>query len=289
MGKKGFQLFIYCLCIWVIARFCHHQTDGFRLEKLRDNTTRIQKQISEPLPIKEKEILNQKFHYLGRGLQSFSFLSDDGTTVLKIFNNRYQKRLKRLKWVPSIGPFKTWKDEKIAYNQRKLRLSFASYELASTLLKKETGLLYLHPEKTEGICPTVSIIDKLNIAHKIDLNRIGFALQKKATLPYLYLKACAEKQDWQRARNAIKDLVHLMKYKMELGIADRDPLIRANCGILEDRAIQIDIGPLSLDPSLKNAARQKKELKRMTLSLRHHLENHHPQMLPYFYEAIENN
>lgn len=277
--KRVLVVVLAAFACWGCARFCHHQTKGFCIGKLQHNTSCIAHPHPEAL-----ELRDQTFQYFGRGLQSFSFLSEDQTTVLKLFNNRYQRRLSWLQWIPPIGPLKSMKEKKITYNQNKWALTFESYALAFHTLKEETGLLFFHPNAC-GQCPTVTLVDPLGIAHKVNLSNHAFVLQKKASLAYPYLESCVNEPE--QAREAIFSLVHLIKKKMDLGIADRDPLIRTNIGFLNGRAMQIDIGPLSLDPTLKQADRQQQEIPKITLSLKHWLENHHPELLCYLNEALQ--
>ncbi len=284
MIKKTLLVIATLLSFWGAARFTHHQTKGFRLSKLIANTAPIPVSQS-PISLEIEKILQQDFHYLGRGLQSFSFVSEDGTTVLKLFNNRYQNRLFWLQFLPGIGPLKNWRDTKIAYNQRKWKEAFASYELAFENLKNEAGLLFLHTSPSKD-CPIVTIIDNLQIAHRIDLSTAAFALQKKMDTAYPYLNSCAH--DPIQIKNALSSLISLLKKKMDLGIGDNDPLIRTNFGFIEKQAMQIDIGPFSWDPSLKNIDRQKVEIAKITVSLRHWLEKHHPEHLQILDEVLEN-
>lgn len=265
-----------CLGIWGTARFCHHKTKGFRIAKIENNTSCLP-QTSLPFPSEYKELLNQKFCYLGRGLQSFSFVSEDGETVLKIFNNRYQKRLQWLRVFPS--------KEKEEYNKKKWALSFTSYELAYERLKKETALLYFHPSKSTD-CPKVRLIDPIGIEHPIDLNNHGFALQKKVTMAYPYFSSLAKAKEYDRAEIAFASLFSLLKGKMEQGIDDKDPLIRTNFGFYNDSAVQVDIGPFSLDSSMQDPEKQREELIRISTPLRHFLESEYPDLLPSFYKAL---
>lgn len=276
--NKAVKLICLFLLVWGAARFSHHQTKGFRLSKLQHNTTCFPEE-SPSLPEEYEKLFHQKFRFFGRGLQSFSFLSEDGTTVLKLFNNRYQNRLFWLRFFPS--------SKKIFQAQRKWEKTFSSYQIAFDELREETGLLYYHPAKSYD-CPKITIIDPIGIEHKLDLNKHGFVLQKCAILVYPYLSMCASNQDFERASKAFHSLFSLLTEKMKRGISDRDPLIRTNFGFCEDKALQIDIGPLSYDENLKSRDRQKEEMEKITLPLRHWLEEKHPQLLPKFYEALKN-
>ncbi len=269
---------VVALSLWPLARFCHHQTKGFSLAKIQGNTTCLPDQTSSPLPDSISHLLDQKFTYLDRGLQSFSFLSEDGKFVLKLFNNRYQRRVFWLKLLPGSK-------NKIAYNLTKWSMAFESYQLAYEQLQTESGLLFFHPQKSSDY-HQVTLVDTLGSPHTIDLSKFAYALQKKATLAYPYLTDCVQEGRWEEAEKALTSLVALIKRKMDLGIADRDPLIRTNLGFLDGKAMQIDIGPLSCEKTPKNKDQQKEEITKVTLSLKHWIENHQPELLPLFYEAI---
>lgn len=274
MTRRFLILTFSLVAIWGTARFCHHQTKGFRLSKLVGNTTCLS-QLSPPLPKELEKNLDQKFRYFARGHQSFSFLSEDGKYILKFFNNRYQNRLFWLKFTP----FKTKK----ILSREKWAKTFTSYQIALDHLQKETGLYYLHPAKSTD-CPKITLIDPLGIEHPIDLNNHAFALQKKATMAYSYFTRCAEEKDFSKAREGFASLFSLLQKKMELGIGDNDPLIRTNFGFIEGDAVEVDLGPFSYAPTVK----QHEEIQKIALPLKHWLENHHPELLPAFYDALEN-
>src|SRR5437762_2379231 len=86
---------IVLLCI-AAARFCHHQTKGFRITKIQNN---LDKEVCGMPPLSTEEIdqirslFAYPFRYLGRGKQSFVFLSDDGIHVIKMFNNSHQRKI----------------------------------------------------------------------------------------------------------------------------------------------------------------------------------------------------
>jgi hypothetical protein len=273
------------LALWGVARLAHHKTDGLRLSKFSHNIPTTPLDFEQGGSEEMRPLLEQKFTYFGRGLQSFSFLGEDGTTVLKLFNNHYQKRIRLARWLPDFYPFKAWKRSLIRKSEFKLTRTFDSYLLAFDQMQKETGLLFLHPQPGEGL-PTITLIDKLNIAHPFDLNSHAFALQKKAEPVYPYLLQLKERGELAKAQEAVKELVSLMRGKMSAGIGDNDPLIRTNLGFENGRPMQIDIGPFYHNEALKNPEEQKNELKKITLSMKHWLESHYPELLETLDEAI---
>ena len=270
------KILISLLIIYGISRFCHHQTAGFRMSKIQDNTFPVEQYV---LP---KIELPQKFIYLGRGLQSFSFISEDQAMVLKIFNNRYQNRLFWLNHLPFFF------QEKIALAKQKLARNFNSYKIAFEDLQTETGLLYFHPTQTDYLHQRVILVDNLGIEHEVNLDKTGFLLQKKAILFYPYIKHLMEQHDLEKAQKALGAFVEFLKHRYEKGIGDNDQLVRANFGFLEEAIpMQIDVGPFYKDETLKNPDLYKNQLLESTLSLKHWLEAHYPELAIYLNEVIK--
>jgi hypothetical protein len=262
---------VLILSLYALSRFCHHQTAGFSMAKIKDNTF--------PMDITSEEItLKGEFRYLGRGLQSFSFVSEDGEVVLKIFNNRYQQKLFWYRFLP-------FTEQKKVVAESKLKRNFNSYKIAYEELQKETGILYFHPKETHHLHQTITLVDKLGIKHPLDLDTTSFIVQKKATLFYPYLDALMEKNDLFKAKEAISAFVTLLKSRLQKGIGDNDALVRTNFGFVNDVPIHVDVGPFYRKDSLKTD--YKKELIESTLNLKHWLEAHHPPLATHFDEIIK--
>ena len=268
------------LLIVGVARFCHHRTNGFKMTKIRANCPRSEVVEVSSLPKDLESSLAQPFTYLGRGKQSFAFLSADKTTVLKLFNNRYQRKIF---WY-SLLPF--LKDQAL-YNRTKLERLSTSYALAFEELQSKTGLLYLHLSPTTHLQRTVTLIDKLGIAHTIALDETGFALQKRGTLSYAHLSNLMRAGKKDEAIQSLRSMLELIISRCKLGIADNDPLIRTNLGFLGSRPFYIDIGPFSKDEGEKERDIWGPEILKITTSLRHWLENHHPSLVNALQEMVE--
>ena len=235
---------------------------------------------SEPF---DRELLRQRFTYLGRGLQSFAFASEDGTVVLKLFINTPKRRVF---WLSLLPIFPSWRDLMIEKCEAKWEKMFASYRLAYDELKEETALLALHDHISDDIRQTVTIVDKLGIAHTLNLDLVGFALQKRITPLYPALASLLEKNDTAGAKEAIHSLFELLLKRFEKGIADNDPLLRTNFGYVGNQATMIDIGPFSKLPKKLDPAAFEKELLRITASLKNWLSEKAPSLLPWIEQEI---
>lgn len=286
---KNIFFSISCLIgVLSIARFCHHATQGFALSKIQENLIN-----SNPIPTSEDQkawlgsLKTQKFHYLARGMQSFAFESEDGQYVLKLFNNRYQRNIQFFSLLSHFPCIKTWALSRMHYFENKLCKAFNSYQIAYDQMPQQTGLLYAHLYPTCDLPGSLTIVDPLNIHHQIDLNRVGFLLQKKATLVYPTLKTYLQNQDRDGAKKALSSLIELFFWKWRQGIADNDPLIRTNYGFCDGRAIQIDVGPLSPQNPLMDLEQYKKEIERITASLKNWLNKNAPELIPFLDQELQ--
>lgn len=196
------------LSFWGVARFCRSATDGFTFLKVAEAVEAKDPAWAHP------EIAGQTFTYLGRGKQCFVFASEDGKTVLKLMRKADRNKHER-----------------------------ASYQLAFNELRAETGLIAVHLEKTAPIPAT--LVDKLHIAHKVNLGDLGFLVQKRATLVFPTLTALKRQGDIAGARLAVKRLRQLLENRRAKGIWDRDSNVSKNFGFVEGEPIQIDVGRFS--------------------------------------------
>lgn len=277
MRCKAIIVFVVALALFALVRFCHHATAGFRLSKIENST--FKRQPENPLfsfPKEMEPILAQKFYYLARGLESFVFLSEDGQHVLKLFNNRKKRRLWWFSKIPLLQNRADTAREKIERTKR-------SYLLAYSTLKEELALEYLHLFVEDPCDKRVTIVDKIGICHSVDLNSVGFLIQRKAEIAYDYLEHLKQENKIEEAKEAIHSLIHLVQIRCSKGIGDHDPLIRTNCGFFEKRAILLDAGPFFPDPILKEEKSAKQEMHRIGSHLKQWLGDHFPEI----YEEVD--
>jgi hypothetical protein len=276
MKLKLVKLVILIVAAIGIARFCHHQTAGFKLSKIRDNFCEQKEWVNSPLDAETRALLQEKFTYFGRGLQSFAFLSPDQKYVLKIFNNHYQRKAFWLQFLPGCS-------EKQQIQEQKLEKAFASYQIAYEELKDETGLVYMHLNPTEEFHHSAIVVDKLGIEHPIDLNHTAFLVQKKVDLVYAKLSFWKERGETHLAKQGISSLLHLIKNRFERGIADHDPLIRTNFGFIGEEALQIDVGAFVKGEPMDNP---EKEFARILASLKDWVQKNYPELSEHLDEEM---
>lgn len=271
----------------LLSRFCHHQTEGFRISKIQRSTfERIGIDQALFTHTEEQQIqrmLSQPFTYLARGKQSFVFLSQDKTIVLKFLNNHYQSKLRALSLLPSFS----WQQAQSAYFHRKMQESYQSYLLSFSELHEETGIIFLHLHPSHHLKQKVKIFDKLGIAHEIDLDSSAFIVQQKATLALEQFEEWLLQGNIESVKKGISSLLTLIQLRQAKEIADKDPLIRTNIGFKDTTPLFLDLGPFSKNTFPKSNEAKRVELQKITHSLREWLQKRDPACALFLEEELQ--
>jgi len=247
--------------------FCEKETEGFSLLGISSNRPYDPSWETSSLSSEEekevKQALSQSFRYFGCGGQSYIFFSDDGRYAIKFFKQRLFQppiwlNIPLVPWLfPKYAAKKKWQRED------KLKRDFSSYVLAFKELKTETGLLYVHLNKTSHLKEKTKLIDRLNICHLVDLNQFDFVLQRKADLVYDRIVRQMNEGNIEEAKKTISRILDFISSRCKKGFHDRDPNIRTNCGFIDDQPIKIDVGRISKEEKFKNDEYRIKELEKI--------------------------
>ncbi len=285
--KTLIRFALICLCLYyVVSWWCIPRTDAFTIERIHSALTYHQ-EWDTPLPSgAEKKalqsLLQKPFYYLGSGGQCYAFASEDGQTVIKFFKHKLRFPWNSFYSLSLPGPLEAIRSRKLAKIIMKLNRDFTSYKLAYEKLQPETGILYVHLNKTQGLNQTVMIHDKLNIAHEIDLDQIEFIVQKKAELAYSYLESLVKQGDLTQLQASIDSLIDVIISRCQKGIFDEDAKIHRNFGFIDGKAVVIDVGRFRQDPSRLSPEVYRQDVKTITRSLRTWIDQNCPELIPWF-------
>lgn len=228
--------------------------------------------------------LNQPYTYLGCGGQAFVFFSADGHYALKFFKQRHFREPTHLNYIPFIQKYRRLK---FAKRKKRIHQEYGSYKIGFEELPHETALVYLHLNPTNHFKKTVTLIDKLQIEHHVDLDSTDFILQRRAELVPSTISTQMKAQDIQGAKETISAIVSLIVHRCKLGYGDKDPNIATNCGIFEGRAIKIDVGRFYHDPRMKHPLFFKPELLHLTRPFRKWLSIHYPELVSHLDSEVQ--
>lgn len=229
------------------------------------------------------KVLRQPFTYLGKGSQSHVFISADRKYVLKFF--------KQNKWTPrtwlALIPFSfNPLYQEYLLLKEKQRRTFHACKLAFTDFKKETGLVYIHLNKTENLKKVIAVSDKKGKPHKISLDETSFVIQKKADLLYPRITELMGRKDIAGAKKVISSLFALLFTLNKKGVVDNDPILRKNFGLIDDVAVQIDVGRMYIDPDRVGNNRSE-NVAFVSTSFKKWLTGNYPELLPCFEECLQ--
>lgn len=292
---KIFYLVIAAFLFYSTEKFCHKQTDGFQTVKIISDipysleweTGSIASKDSSKL----QELFSQPFHYLDSGGQSYAFLSQDEKVVLKLFKMHHLRQYPWLYRTHLPGLLDSYRIQFLLYQKQKLQRAFSSSTIAYNALKEETGLLYLNLNVPRADFATlrIKLIDKLGIAHELDLCHIPFVLQYRADNAFKTLRVHLGHKDIPAAKQVIKEIIDCLKARYQKGIKDLDPALRRNIGLIKDRAIAIDIGAFFQTDVPMSQEEMKQELTDDTRRMRKWLKKRSLELTAYFDSLIECN
>ncbi|MFS8562990.1 MAG: hypothetical protein LVR00_01090 [Rhabdochlamydiaceae bacterium] len=260
---KYFIKSIIFIAVFVgMSLFSRKELDGFQICKISSNLP-FNAAWEVPIPQKGKlaaikKALDQPFSYFGKGSQAFVFVSADQQYVIKLI--RYN-HLRPSIWEKLASP------DKGKALEGKLERDFTSYKIAYEDLSEETGLLFLHLNKTDFFDQKLVIVDKIGIAHTLDLDSTDFILQKRVNPLYPHLKRLMDEQKEEEAKHLISHLVSLLTKQYQKGIVNTDVDLFKNFGCLDQQTIELDVGSLKKETLLE----QKEEIRRVTECLHQRL------------------
>lgn len=197
-------------------------------------------------------ILDQPFRQFGQGDQMTAFESADGKYVLKLFNPRVPLQKK---WYLSWKHWKRtyslkWINHEWFQTSRRLEKMFHRLKIAYSVLREETGLIFLHLSPSNKLTHTARLIDKKGKEHLLPLNQTPFVLQRKAVLVSDYLDQLARENRTKEILEAIGRIEELFAKRLRLAITDENQTMDKNYGFIDGRPIQIDVGKLRVEPAL---------------------------------------
>jgi hypothetical protein len=293
---KIFLISFFSLVVIVICGFgahliylyyhCEFKPPDFYHSDLIESTL-VQTPASESLKQEVRQLLNQEFVYLGKGRQMTVYESKDHQCVIKFFNPRTFLRkswfsdIKRLRRMSSLR----WISR--AYFKRTERLMRLSYrhQLAFDEMKEEAGLIYVHLNAATKLTKSLSVQDQEGKYFLINLDEVPFVIQKKATVIFTAFDSFMQRGEIDKIKEGLSQLYVLFNSRAHLGITDRLQTLHNNYGFSDGKAIQIDVGGIMKDNSIK--IMPEIEVKRIFSNFVKPISKLYPDVIPFLYEIID--
>lgn len=227
-------------------------------------------------------VSQQTLYWLGRGMQAVVFETQDQKYVVKFF------LLGRLREPISRGFFKDLFSKETP-EKRQTRLHhreeiFSSSKMCFEELQDETGIVYVHLNRTQDKIKGIKLVDKYGQSHRIRGDDTSFVVQKKAVYIVPTIASLMEQNKVEKARARIDQIFALLLSLANKGFVDGDDaLIRNNnIGFTSDRAIYIDTGHLFRAQDLNVAERMQYEFTVRLDPLERWLNVAYPELGEYY-------
>lgn len=292
--KKGKQrfclLFLATVVLYGAGRLYYQITAGFTESNIsydlpKDSRWEIAA-LDEQEQKKIQTVLSQEFYYLGKGCQSYVFKSQDDKYVIKFF--KYQ-RMRPQAWLPYLT-FIPWVNDyylkKIAQKKCVLDNAFSSWKLGYEELQPETGILFIHLNKTQKFDNDLIVYDKMGFKHELDLNNFEFMIQEKAELLCPAILEFKSKGDLEGAKLLVERLLQMILSEYQRGYADNDHALMQNTGVYNGFPIHIDVGRFAKNPIVKEVPTRNQELFSKTWRFRIWLHEEYPKLAEYVDERL---
>ncbi len=188
-----------------------------------------------------EDFFSKPLYFTGMGSQCIVFAPKEGAFVLKICKaNRYQS------FFPFIPSSLRQQDKK--------RSDFSNYLTAFTTLPEETGIVYLHLNKTDMKGQKIVLVDPLGLSYSVDASNLLFYIQKKAVPFNDYIKGLNKEQ----LAGVFHSLLEKVMNALQIGILIKDINPVKNIGFCQNKPIWIDPGRMMQYPG-PVSAKQKQE------------------------------
>lgn len=231
--KFLYKLVPIVVFIWGAYWFNEHKTLGFSVKKISSNLTpRPEWAVPDISGEIQDAVFGQNYRYLASGMESYAFVSDDGKYVIKFFRMKH--------YAPSITEY--FRPERLKLREKNLYTIFNAYKSAYDELREETGLVFIHLNKTKNLKRGLNITDWLGRTYAINLDQMEFVVQEKAELVFTRLKRLMDNGDsagFERSKQAILGLV---RKQIDKGFADQDKAVSHNYGFVGEKPIHLDVG-----------------------------------------------
>ena len=225
----------------------------------------------------------QPLYWLGKGMQAVAFETEDKKYVVKFFLLSHVRSSER-SWIRDL--LSNEPKEKRKWRKKQRDELFESSKVCFEELSDETGIVYVHLNKTLEKIKGVKLIDKFGQSHRIRGDEVCFVVQRKAIYIVPTLTKLMQNGDYEAACRRLDNIFDLLLSMAKKGYVDSDDaLIRNNnIGFAEDRAIYIDTGHLAKVANLDLYARMRYEFDVRLEPLQKWIDVMFPKLAQYYAE-----
>ena len=254
-ASRLFILSLFILSLYGLGRLYYQVTGGFMVSNITSDFPFQPQWETRLLSMNEEEEVNkaldQPYYYLGKGCQSYVFASEDGHYVIKFFKYQRYRLQPWLAYFPSLPAIVKYRQEKMEKKWNKLDGFVKSWKIAFENLKDETGLIFVHLNKTDHLQRHITLYDKMGQKHEIYLDQMEFCVQCRADMLCDTLLQQKENGNLAESKQLIHQLLNTILSEYARGLADNDHALMQNTGVANGKPIHIDVGQFVFNEDVK--------------------------------------
>ncbi len=179
-----------------------------------------------------------------------------------------------------------YREQKIEKKWKKLDRFARSWKLAFESLKKETGLIFVHLNKTDHLHKQLTLYDKIGQKHMINLDQMEFCVQHRAQMLCEALLDYKAQENLIEACQLVNRLLQMILSEYSRGLADNDHALMQNTGVVRGQPVHIDVGQFVCDEALKKNEIYFQELFTKTYKFKLWLHIHYPELEEYLNQEL---
>lgn len=290
-SKKIIALILLTTLVWGSGRLYFSITDGFMesniLSDLPADPVRELRNFTDAEQNEWMVLSQQPWYYLGKGCQSYVFESEDGKYVLKFF--KYQ-RFRPQFWLEALSflpPIKAYLDKKMVTKQEKLAFFMEAWKVAFEELKEESGLVYVHLNKSTHLNSDFVLYDKIGMKHVIAADQVEFLVQRKAESLVPWIKEHMFSKNVADVKGLLDNLITTLVSEYQRGLSDDDPALMQNTGVFDNKMFHIDVGQFTKGDKYRDPGIWHQALYNKTYYFRLWLLRNYPEMGEYLTERLK--
>jgi hypothetical protein len=293
MKKIVWRLCILCLVVlslYTLGRLYYRLTGGFTLSNITsDFPFQPQWEVRPLLASEQRELdqaLQQPYSYLGKGCQAYVFASQDGQYVIKFFKYQRYRLQPWFAYFPPLPAVVKYRQQKMDKKWNKLNGFVRSWKLAFENLKEETGLIFVHLNKTDHMQQQVILYDKVGQRHVVNLDEMEFCIQCRARMLCEVLLDYKSNGKLAEAQRLIHQLLSMILSEYSRGLADNDHALMQNTGVAQGKPVHIDVGQFVFNEAVKQPTVFHQELFTKTYKFKIWLRENYPELNDYLEEEL---
>lgn len=236
-------VFLLLAALFSGARLYYALTDDFHIGGITEPIAyrAAWTSLGSDLTIQE-ELFSQPYTYLGKGAQSYAFVSEDGKYVIKFFKFKHLRPRWWMRCLPSWGRLASLKGCDAARKKQKSDHLFTGYMLAAEEHPDHAQILYLHLDRTEIFHRHLLVRDKMGWARRIDLDTTPFLVQKRGETLRQVIRDKLERGAIDEAKASFKAILAMYLQEYLSGMYDRDHGVMHNTGFVDGKPFHLDLG-----------------------------------------------